>query len=76
MSVVMFYRLDVNFLAIYEWIIRIMFIFLDKIRRTLGEGTFGKVVEVKDSREYVTGFFFIEENILNLFYVVKKEGLH
>jgi hypothetical protein len=53
-----------------------MFIFLDKIRRTLGEGTFGKVVEVKDSREYVTGFFFIEENILNLFYVVKKEGLH
>ena len=31
--------------------LKILFIFKDKIKRTLGEGTFGKVVEVKDSYE-------------------------
>jgi hypothetical protein len=30
---------------------KIISIFQDKIKRTLGEGTFGKVVEVKDLRE-------------------------
>ncbi len=29
----------------------IVFFLLDEIRRTLGEGTFGKVVEVRDLRE-------------------------
>ena len=52
----MFYKLDVNimnsnsFLIVFNKTNKLLFN-LDKIKKTLGEGTFGKVVEVKDLRE-------------------------
>ncbi len=41
-------RYEMFFLS-FVYIIKICFL-LDEIRRTLGEGTFGKVVEVRDLR--------------------------
>lgn len=45
-----------------------MFIIV-KIKRTLGEGTFGKVVEVKDAKKY--GFYFFVYYISFLFMFFK-----
>jgi hypothetical protein len=37
--------------------IKTQILILDQIRKTLGEGTFGKVVEVKDLKKYTLRSF-------------------